>query len=289
MRVTIKNDVIKAEIDTFGAELKSVVKDGKEYMWNADPAYWKRTSPVLFPFVGGVVDSKYTFENKTYPMSQHGFARDMEFEVLSQEETKASFILKSTDETLAKYPFPFELVLSYALDGNRLKLGWEVKNTGDRTMPFAIGAHPAFNIIVAEDGTMTGNYLKFDTKKQMVVRKFADGLVQNGTYLVQPDEDGCLALDGHTFDNGVLIMENDQAHSVALADSNKKPYVTLEFDAPLFGIWSPEKKNAPFVCLEPWFGRADAADFTGDLTEREYEQSVEANGTKDYSYTMIFD
>ncbi|SKB96547.1 Galactose mutarotase [Lachnospiraceae bacterium] len=289
MRVIIKNDVIKAEIDTFGAELKSVVKDGKEYMWNADPAYWKRTSPVLFPFVGGVVDSKYTFENKTYPMSQHGFARDMEFEVLSQEETKASFILKSTDETLAKYPFPFELVLSYSLDGNRLKLGWEVKNTGDRTMPFAIGAHPAFNIIVAEDGTMTGNYLKFDTKKQMVVRKFADGLVQNGTYLVQPDEDGCLALDGHTFDNGVLIMENDQAHSVALADSNKKPYVTLEFDAPLFGIWSPEKKNAPFVCLEPWYGRADAADFTGDLTEREFEQSVEAKGTKDYSYTMIFD
>ncbi len=289
MLVTIKNDLIKAEIDTFGAELKSVIKDDKEYMWNADPAYWKRTSPVLFPFVGGVVGSKYTYENKTYLMSQHGFARDMEFEILSQDETSASFILKSTEETLKKYPFTFDLILSYKLDGNRLTLGWTVKNTNDKTMFYAIGAHPAFNIIVAEDGTMSGNYLKFDTKKQMVVRKFADGLVQNGTYLVQPDEDGCLALDGHTFDNGVLIMENDQAHSVALADSNKKPYVTLEFDAPLFGIWSPEKKNAPFVCLEPWFGRADAADFTGDLTEREYEQSVEANGTKDYSYTIIFD
>lgn len=289
MLVTIKNDVIKAEIDTFGAELKSVVKNGKEYMWNADPAYWKRTSPVLFPFVGSVVGSKYTYENKTYLMSQHGFARDMDFEVLSQDETSASFILRSTEETLKKYPFTFELILSYKLDGNRLTLGWTVKNTNDKTMFYAIGAHPAFNIIVAEDGTMSGNYLKFDTKKQMVVRKFADGLVQNGTYLVQPDEDGCLALDGHTFDNGVLIMENDQAHSVALTDSTKKPYVTLEFDAPLFGIWSPEKKNAPFVCLEPWFGRADAADFTGDLTEREYEQSVEANGTKDYSYTMIFD
>ena len=289
MRVVIKNEVLKAEIDTFGAELKSVVKDGKEYMWNADPAYWKRTSPVLFPLVGAAVGNKYSYENKTYTMGQHGFARDMEFEVLSQDEVSASFILKSTEETLAKYPFPFELVLSYRLDGSRLTLGWSVKNTGDKKMYYAIGAHPAFNIITAEDGTMTGNYLKFDTAKQKVVRRFADGLVQNSTYMVQPDEDGCLALDGHTFDNGVLIMENSQAHSVALTDSNKKPYVTVEFDAPLFGIWSPEKKNAPFVCIEPWYGRADAADFNGDLTEREYEQSLDASGTKDYSYTMIFD
>lgn len=289
MRVSIKNEICSAEIDTHGAELKSVRRKDREYMWQADPEYWNRTSPVLFPFVGAVNEGVYRYEGKEYPMSQHGFARDMEFEVLEQSESKASFRLVSTEETRSKYPFSFELTITYLLEENRMTVFWSVKNTGNGKMYFSIGAHPAFLCKLDEKGTIGGNYLRFDAKdRSMTATDFADGLVRETTHPVALDEDGCFALDEHTFDNGVLIFENRQTGSVSLTDREKHPYVTLTFDTPLFGVWAPEKKNAPFLCIEPWYGRADAASFTGELKERAYEQVLEENAVFEGSYQITF-
>ena len=246
MQIELKNDTLTAIFDTHGAELKSLVKDGREYMWNADPAYWNRTSPILFPFVGAVKNDVYRYNGYEYPMGQHGFARDREFEIAGQTEASVSFRLNSDAESRKIYPFEFELTIIYALNKNELNTTWIVKNQDNKTLYFSIGAHPAFLVKLDENGTFNGNYIQFDTReKQMEAKDFADGLVKHTTHPV-PLEDGCLILDEHTFDNGVYIFEHDQAQRVAILDKDKKPYVTVVFNTPLFGIWSPEKKNAPF-------------------------------------------
>ena len=287
MQITLKNDTMTATFDSHGAELKSIIKDDREYMWNGDPAFWNRTSPVLFPLVGALRDGKYRYKEKEYTMGQHGFARDMEFEEAGHTSTSASFRLKSNEETLKKYPFNFELTIMYSLNKNSLEVMWLVKNPSDETMYFSIGAHPAFMVKTASDGTIKGNYLQFDAKEDLTATDFADGLVQRSTHTLKLDEDRCFPLDEHTFDNGVHILEHDQVQSVSILDINKKPYVTVEFDSPLVGIWAPEKKNAPFLCIEPWYGRADACDFDGELSERRYERYLGAGTVFRGGYKII--
>ena len=289
MQIELKNDTMTAVFDTHGAELKSLIKDGREYMWNGDPAYWNRTSPVLFPIVGALKDGVFRYKGYEYPMGQHGFARDREFEIAGQTESSASFRLDSDAESKKIYPFEFELTIIYALNKNELSITWIVKNLDDKTMYFSIGAHPAFMVKTDADGTMNGNYIQMDTHGSLTATDFADGLVQHTTHTIDLDDDGCFALTAHTFDNGVHIFEHDQAQRVSILDSDKKPYITVEFNTPLFGIWSPEKKNAPFLCIEPWYGRADAADFDGDLQERRYVQSLEEGISFRSGYKILFD
>ncbi|WP_044915224.1 aldose 1-epimerase family protein [Butyrivibrio sp. WCE2006] len=286
MRIKLDNGVISAEIDTHGAELKSAKIAEREFMWCGDAKFWGRTSPVLFPFVGAVADGKYRHAGKTYEMGQHGFARDMEFTCIESTPDKAVFELKSDDVTVTKYPFDFELQISYVLNANTIKVGWLVKNTGNETMPFAIGAHPAFNCELNEDGTLKGNYIVLGDGEQksasndisysgkaLKVRKFHDPLAANEFYELTPDN-GRIAVDEHTFDGGAIILEDNQVSSVGIASSEGKCFVKLDFEAPVLGIWSPVGKNAPFICLEPWYGRADAEGFNGELAEREYEQKL---------------
>ena len=138
MRYILENDILRAEIDSFGAELKSVKRksDEKEYMWYGDKKYWGRTSPVLFPFVGSCNGKEYRYGGKTYPIGQHGFARDMEFTLESQNADSIWFALAANEETLAKYSFAFVLKIGYQLVENELKVLWKVENTDQKTMYF---------------------------------------------------------------------------------------------------------------------------------------------------------
>ena len=146
MEITLKNDTISATFSSHGAELKSLIRDGREYMWHADPAYWNRTSPVLFPLVGALNGGEYRYHGYDYPMSQHGFARDMEFEPVTKLDNFHSYVLKSNKNTLTRYPFDFELYTTYRLYQNELTTIYKVINTGKTNMPFCIGGHPAFKI-----------------------------------------------------------------------------------------------------------------------------------------------
>ena len=260
----LSNGIIDIEINAHGAELKSAVKNGKEYMWCADEKYWVRTSPVLFPIVGGLRDKKYIVDGKEYSMGQHGFARDSEFELERATDNSAVFVLRSNGETLEKYPFEFTLIIKYTLIDSSIRVEWTVINENDRTMSFSIGAHPAFNL---KDGD---NYFKFDNKDDLVYNL----IDKSGLYAKTPQytlkNDGYVKIENSMFDNDALIIENRQAKGVSLCDSDKRPYVTVKFDTPLFGLWSPVGKNAPFVCIEPWYGRCDRNDFEGEMSERDY-------------------
>ena len=271
----LENDILKIAVDTHGAELSSIKnkKGNKEMLWQGDPEFWGRRSPVLFPVVGKYKNGKTTYEGKEYFSGQHGFARDSEFTLVEKTENKLSFELLSNEETLKQYPFRFRLVCSFELNSDRIIVGWNVENIDDKKIYFSIGAHPAF--YCEKDKTVLS--MNEENIKYALINS-------NGLYTPQKyDVENSFVLHDNVFDNDALIIENSDVNEISLIDNNKK-YLTVKFDAPLFGIWSPTKKNAPFVCIEPWYGRCDAEDFEGDITEREWGNSLEVgeNWYKEY-------
>ena len=284
----LKNELLCVTIDSHGAELKSLkrIHDNQEYMWKGDPAFWGRTSPVLFPFVGGVNQKKYRVDGKEYAMNQHGFARDMEFSLISQAEEEIWFELHSNEETLQKYPYAFVLKLGYKLKENSVEVCWQVENPSDKTMFFAIGGHPAFNCPVKENTKQTDYVLRFDEKQQVVSTKINKDGMATGSSTVYELRDGILPITGNLFDDDALVIEHHQAQEVALCYADGTPYLTVHMDAPLFGIWSPPKKNAPFICIEPWYGRCDSEGYEGELKDRAWENELPGSGIWTASYVI---
>ncbi len=262
----LENDVLKIAVDTHGAELSSIFNksESKEMLWHGDPEFWGRRSPVLFPVVGKYRNGTTTFKGNEYKSGQHGFARDSEFDLIDSTPTRLCFELCHSEESLKQYPFKFRLHCSFELAGDTITVGWSVENTDSQKIYFSIGAHPAF---YCEKGktqlSMNGESIKYSLVN-------SEGLYTATKY----DVESTFTLDDSVFDNDALIIENSNVTAVSLIN-NGKPYLTMDFDAPLFGIWSPTKKNAPFVCIEPWFGRCDAEDFTGDITTRQWGNSLE--------------
>lgn len=167
--ITLKNQYLTVTINEFGAELTSVQEndaDHIEYIWQADPNYWKRHAPVLFPIVGRLKDNQYQYNNQTYEMTQHGFARDNFFEVKNQDESSVDLELTDSPETLKKYPFKFRLVISYKLTGHALKVSLSVFNPNTDELLFSIGAHPGFNVpLIAGQGTFKDAFVRVAPKK----------------------------------------------------------------------------------------------------------------------------
>lgn len=272
----LSNGEISIKVDSHGAELKSLRRTDTqtEYMWRGDPGYWGRTSPILFPFVGGVRNREYRTGGKTYSMTQHGFARDMEFELVSQSGEEIWFRLESSEETLAKFPFAFVLKAGYRIEGNRVKVLWQVENPGEKELYFSIGGHPAFNCPIEEGEKQEECFVDFGNVDEVVSTKISEkGLAMNDSN-VYPLTEGRLALHPHLFDADALVIENNQTNTAALCRKDGSRYLTVTMDAPLFGIWSPPGKEAPFICIEPWYGRCDGEDFQGTLEERKWGNHI---------------
>lgn len=289
MQVVLENEELRIEINRFGAELARIYgkKNDTEYLWNADPKYWKRSSPVLFPFVGSLKNKEYRFEGKTYPMGQHGFARDMEFVIDSQSEGEAWFSFTSNEETLEKYPFEFVLRVGYQLQGKELKVLWQVENPTQKELYFSIGGHPAFMCPLKQEGKQSDYYLKFDSAKPLSYGLVNEQGLMMETEEILQTENGIVKITDNMFDRDALVIERRQATAVSLCTPDQKEYLTVRFDAPLFGVWSPAGKGAPFICIEPWYGRCDRASFNGSLEEREYGNTLKAQETFKTEYTIL--
>jgi Galactose mutarotase and related enzymes len=271
----LKNDFLTIRIEELGAELISIINNHtqKEYLWNADSKYWKRHSPILFPFVGSLKDKSYLYQGRTYPALQHGFARDMTFNLFKATDEELWFSLEADETTLDIYPFLFRLEIGYLLSGNKISVAWHVLNKGENELFFSIGAHPAFLCPLDPEETQSDCFLSFDTESPLCYHHINEnGLLikkADGTENYISTDFGVLPVDSHMFDLDALIFEDHQCHRISLLDSTRMPYVTVTFDAPLFGLWSPAGKNAPFICIEPWYGRCDSEDYNGSLQERE--------------------
>lgn len=283
----ISNEQISIRIDSMGAELKSLKKKDTdtEYMWEGNPEYWKRTSPVLFPIVGSLCDGSYLLDGRRYPMGQHGFARDMEFQLKSQSSHEIWFSLASSAETMEKYPYAFLLEIGYELRETTVVVKWKVGNPAETPLHFSIGGHPAFRCPVVKGENQEDYKIWLDAAEQVTTGVIENGLM-TAKEAVYPLKEGYLQITEHLFDQDALVIENHQAQKVALVRPDGSHYLTVSFDAPLFGIWSPPGKKAPFICIEPWYGRCDAQDFHGIWQEREWGQMLPAGGSFEAFYEI---
>ena len=289
---TLKNEMLTIQVSEHGAELQSIRKDDYEYLWQGNPEYWGRRSPVLFPIVGSVWEKCFRVDGKVYEMGQHGFARDMDFELVSAADTEVWYRLESSEKTLSAYPWPFVLEIGYRLEGSSVEVLWKVTNSGDTEMFFQIGAHPAFNYPGYDPDAVDRGVVAFDRNDNLQRSGFkGKGCVDPQARFPLPlSDDGMLRLKRDTFDDiDTLMLENDQVHKVVFLKNDSSPYLTVTFDAPVVAIWSPPKRNAPFFCIEPWYGRCDRADFTGEFKDRDWVNALAPGATFSASYTITLD
>lgn len=283
----LENDTLKVTVASKGCEIRDVLckKDNTHRMWNANPEGWKRVAPVLFPLIGKYKDNKSIYNGNVYEMGQHGFARDMEFTLVNHTDNLLVMRLEADENTKAKYPFDFALELEYHLVGNEIKEVYRVINTDKETIHFSIGAHPAF-VTPSNDESMAGCKVRFDTDRITYHLLSGDGLMEreehelslvNSEYTIEKD----------SFEKDALIIEGGQAGEVSLVKDGKA-FVTVKFDTPVFGLWSCKAKNVPFVCIEPWYGRTDAVDFTGELQDREYSNHLAVGEVFEKTFSIFY-
>ena len=269
------------EIQTInkGAELISVKFDGIEKMHDGQTG-WNRHSPVLFPIVGKLKNGKTSINGTEYEMRQHGFARDMEFEKIDEN----SYVLKSNEETLKKFPFKFELYISYETTSRKVTTKYIVVNKDEKTMIFGLGGHPAFSCEYT-----SGKYrLEFeDIEEELEIYQLEDGLVKK-----EPEKtkkfirENRIFLDSHTFKKDAIIMKNLASNKVYLK-TETKTILGFEFkDFPYLAIWS--KPEAPFICIEPWFNTADKVDSNGIFEEKEDLIELKPNQEFNCEYSVEF-
>lgn len=288
---TLQNEYISIAVKEHGAELSSIknLETGEELLWQGDPAYWKRQSPVLFPIVGSVWNNSYTYNGKTYEMSQHGFARDMDFTLIEKDETSIVFELRSSEETKEHYPADFILRIGYEIQGKTIRITWNVANAGDEIMHFQIGAHPAFNYKGFNPEAETQGYFSLlpVERKYRLSTITEKGCISDDITEIPYDEYCIIPITKQTFNNDALILEDSQASNITLLDAERNPYLRLIFDAPVVGLWSPAKdKYAPFVCIEPWYGRCDRVGYEGEFAERDWTLHIKPNESFKTSYDI---
>lgn len=288
MKQTIENDFLRISVNDAGAELCSIYDKEKdrEVIWQADPAYWKRFAPVLFPNVGRHHTDHYRTGGKEYPSKQHGFARDSEFVCIDKTADSITHVLKATEETLEKYPYNFELQIKHVLSDREVTVCWQVINRGEETMYFTIGGHPAFNVPAGGTGKQSDYRLSFGDQESLTYY-----LVHptGGTAMVEephtlPLENGTCLIDEHMFDLDALVVDG-QIDKAGILFPDGTPYLELTCRGfPNFGIWSVP--GAPYVCLEPWMGRCDNYGYEGTLSEKENINVLEAGEIFDKNYSI---
>jgi galactose mutarotase-like enzyme len=268
----LSNETLRVEVSAHGAELQSIRKGDVEYLWQGDSRYWGRRSPVLFPIVGSVWEARYRVDGTEYQLGQHGFARDMVFTLVCATDTEVRYRLESSDETLAKYPYPFVLEIAYRLHGASIDVIWEVKNPSDKDMYFQIGAHPAFFYPDYDPEKSGRGFFTFDrTEGIECIRIKEKGCVDAVTKWPLEMPEGVLKLEKDTFDAiDTIMVQDSQLKRVNMFKEDGTAWLSLSFDAPVVGIWSPPGKVAPFICIEPWYGRCDRVGYEGEYKDKDW-------------------
>jgi len=263
LTTTISNSNLTAQINSLGAELFSLKNSkNKEYIWEGNPAFWGKHSPILFPIVGTLKNNSYHYNGIEYNLSRHGFAREMEFELIEKTENSVTFSLISSEETRKVYPFDFELQIIYSLDKSSLNIEYKVINKGKSQMPFSIGAHPAFSL----PGNFENYSLEFEQDEPLEYHLLENDLISDKTKKLEV-KNKILHLNYQLFENDALVFKSLQSKSLTILE-NSNPVLRVDFkDFPSLGIWT--KSNAPFLCIEPWFGYSDTEENFGNLFEKE--------------------
>lgn len=277
----IKNNLLEISSISFGAELMSIksLKTGREFLWQGDENIWSKRSPLLFPIVGRAMNDRIKVNGNEYPIKMHGYARNSDFKLTSLTDDTIKYLLTQNNHTLSMYPYKYNLYVIYTLSDNTLKITYKVENTDSKTIYFSIGAHPGFNCEI-------GDYLEFE-KDEILNRH----IMNNDHYLYKQipylENEKIITLTEHTFDDDALIFENTKSKVITL--KSKKSLYSVKFsynDAPYLGIWS--KPNAPYVCIEPWYGADDTEGTDYEFCDKPTSVKLGVGKTFEYNIQIEF-
>jgi galactose mutarotase-like enzyme len=276
---TISNEVISVVISSLGAEIKSLkdIQTNDEYMWQGDPAIWKGSAPILFPIVGRLKNEQYHYQNQTYSLSKHGFARTSNFTLVKNQIPEKSFLLSSSAETALCYPFQFEFEVGFKLENRSLQVSYSVRNTGDATMLFTLGSHPAF-ALPTHNGALAGYFIDFECEETLDCYYLQNNLLCEQAIPLYLNQQRQIEITQQLFEQDALIFKNIKSRKISL--NHKKTGRRLSIDmqqAPHFALWS--KPNAAFICLEPWFSYDDSSSSNGELLNKAGMISLDSNKT----------
>ncbi len=273
MYYKIENEFLTCEIDNMGAQLHSLKSKeyGKEYIWYGNPDIWYGQAPVLFPVIGQLINETYFYNGKAYSMPKHGLARRCPFTVKECEGAKAVFALESNAEMLEKYPFEFELVMTFELIGKTLKNTMTVVNKNNGEMYFSLGAHPGFNCAV-------GDIIEFEKAETIPTERIdSDSLIIDKKFpLLENSRE--IEITEEIFKADALILSGMQSEKLRIKGENE-----IEFTfgkCPFLGIWA--KPGAPYVCIEPWYGVNDGREVKNDISEKRGIEKLEKGETFEY-------
>jgi len=265
-RHTLSGDGITATVLAHGAELCSLkTAQGLELIWQAGPE-WRRHAPLLFPIVGKLKNDQLRHRGKSYPMTQHGFARDSRFEWVGRGTASCRLLLTDNTETRSHFPFAFRLTATYTLRDGGLDISLEIENPGGEMLPASVGGHPAFNWPLLPGVAKESYSLTFSSEETAPVRRLKDGLLRAATEPT-PIRGKRLALSERLFDDDAVILDRLASTSVRYA-AEQGPSLDLSWQGfRELGIWS-KPGGAPFLCIEPWHGLASPANFEGEFADK---------------------
>jgi len=251
---TVQNAYLTVSADEQGAQLMSILgSDGTEYLWQGDESYWSKRSPVIFPFVARLTGGKYLMDGKEYQLPIHGLAPYARFQLEEKTDTRLVFVLHSSEETKKAYPRDFVFRVSYALHGSTLEVVYQVENRDSRTMHFALGGHPGFNVPLVKGLEFTDYRLRFSELSQPYRVRFNDSCFVTG-------QQERYSLEGHSsiplrhdlFDRDAIVLV-DMPRQVTLESDRDSHKVTVSYPRMGYvGFWHMPKTDAPYVCIEPW-------------------------------------
>ena len=287
--ITIENDYLRASFLTKGAEWRSFQEKvhGREFLWQADPAFWGKSAPVLFPIVGSLKNGEYEYQGQKYKLPRHGLARDREFRIKEQEAWRVVFVLDSDEDTRKVFPFDWSLEIEYRLWKRVIQTTYRVINKGSGELLFSIGAHPAFQLPLYgnEDGTFEDGFLDFEQNEPLTRWLLDDQGLLSGETRPLPHAGKVLMATRALFAEDAVVMKTLRSSRIALRQRDASMALSMEFPGfPYFGVWTAP--GAPFVCLEPWCGITDSVTSSGKLEEKEGINRLEAGATFTRSFAV---
>jgi galactose mutarotase-like enzyme len=266
--IQLQNSHLTVKINFRGAELSRLYSKvfEREILWDGNPDYWARHAPVLFPFVGKLKDGQYEHNGITYKQGQHGFARDEQFTLIEQSKSHCVLELTASEKTKQLYPFNFALQTTFTLKDNTIRTAYEVKNVDDDEMYFNIGAHPAFNCPMKDNRLEDYQLTLAENEQSSTLLLDSTGLLSDKKSLFL-NNDKNINLNEGIFKNDALMFTDLKSNSLTINSEKDDVGVKISWENfPYLGIWKPI--DAPFICIEPWYGIADFNTSSGKLSEK---------------------
>lgn len=274
-----ENNNFTLQVKEMGAELNSLKskKTDIEYIWCGNDEIWYGQSPILFPIIGRLLDDKYRLDGKEYTMPKHGIVRKKPFKLTESTEASLTFVQTDDEDSLKMYPYHFELKVKFQITDKGLEVTHTVTNNDEKVMYYSFGAHPAFNCEI-------GDYLEFSEEEKLLTERIDhDSILIEEKFPVETDGKK-LVLTKDLFNDDALILSDYKTKNISIKSNNHNRVIKFNFDSPILGIWA--KPNAPYVCIEPWWGINDNYDKKSDLSEKRGIMALNSKESKSFTWSV---